>query len=75
MLVITRRSGQSLYIYPSQELDQSMTVRELFQNGVIEIVILESTPKRQRMGVHAPKGLTILREEAVKIHTMPPAFA
>ena len=75
MLLVTRKSGQSVYIYPSHEIDQSMTIGELFEDGAIEIVILESTSRQQRMGINAPKGLAIVREEAVNVRTRLPAFA
>ena len=64
MLVITRRAGEAFYIYPTQDINPSLTVGELFANGPIKIALLESIKRNQtRVGIEAPDAITILREE------------
>ena len=67
MLVLTRRSGESIFIYPSPELDRDMTVGELFADGPIKVVVLDVNVdvdyKVVRVGIEAPRDLTVLRDE------------
>lgn len=63
MLILTRRSGQSIRIMPYPELDPTMPVGELFKRGPIEIIVLDATPNRLRLGIEAPPGLLVLRDE------------
>lgn len=63
MLILTRRSGQSIRIMPYPELDPATPVGELFKHGPIAITILDATPNRLRLGIEAPSGLLVLRDE------------
>ena len=51
MLVLSRRSGESIYIQPSEDLPAGMTVEELFSGGGIEITVLNNAT---RLGIDAP---------------------
>ncbi len=63
MLVLTRRVGESIYIFPSDELDQGASVGELFENGPIQITLTRVNGNQARIGIVAPYTLTIAREE------------
>lgn len=62
MLVLTRKEDESLLIFPSDEIDPDMTVTELFNGGPIRITINKISSQVQ-IGIEAPQGLTVLREE------------
>jgi len=64
MLVLTRRIGEQLFIYPSDDEPPEMTVAELFAGGQIAIEVLEVKGMQVRIGIDAPKQLTILRDDA-----------
>ncbi|HHJ15935.1 MAG TPA: carbon storage regulator [Gammaproteobacteria bacterium] len=63
MLVLTRRIGESIYIFPSEELEQGTSVGELFANGPIQITLTRVNGNQARIGIVAPSTLTIAREE------------
>jgi len=63
MLVLTRRIGESIYIFPSEELEQGTSVDELFANGPIQITLTRVNGNQARIGIVAPATLTIAREE------------
>jgi len=65
MLVITRRIGEGLAIFPDSSLDSTMTVRELFQRGPIDIRVLDAMGNQVRIGIDAPMAVRILRDELV----------
>lgn len=62
MLNLTRRIGEQVYIYPG-DLPENMTVKELFEGGQISIEILGVQGSQVRIGIDAPKNLTILRDD------------
>lgn len=64
MLIISRRVGEVLYIYPSDDLPPEMTVAELFAGGQIAIEVLQVKGMQVRIGIDAPKQLTLLRDDA-----------
>lgn len=66
MLVVSRRSAESILIRPAEDIDPSMTLRDLFANGPIEITVLGGNGRRVKMGVDAPAELTIWRKEPEK---------
>lgn len=65
MLVLTRRVGESIFIYPSETLHPDMTVRELFEQGPIRITLTRINGSQSRIGIVAPETLAIAREEVI----------
>lgn len=63
MLVLSRRADESIVIQPAEGTDQTMTLKELFANGPIEITLLGGTGRRIKMGIEAPTQLAIRRKE------------
>ena len=65
MLVLNRKSGQKILIYPTTTRNLDMSVRELFSGGAIEILICRAKGfnKNVKIGIIAPKQLCVLREE------------
>jgi len=62
MLVLTRRQGEYVLVYPSN-IDSKMTVAELFRDGPIEIHVGSINKNQVRLNIKAPGELTILRNE------------
>lgn len=62
MLCLSRRKGESIYIYP-EEIPENMTAAELFSGGPIKIVITETNQAQCRLAIKAPNELLILRNE------------
>ena len=62
MLKLSRNDGESITIYPSEELDPSMTIGELFQDGPITVTV---RGRRTMLVIDAPDHLKILRGELV----------
>jgi len=65
MLILTRRIGEKIYIYPD-DLPEEMTVKELFEGGQIAIEVLGVKGMQVKIGIDAPKNLTILRDDVEK---------
>jgi len=61
MLVVSRRADESIQIKLADGVDSSLTLKELFANGPIEITLLGGNGRRVKMGIAAPPELTILR--------------
>lgn len=40
MLVLTRKEGEAIFIYPADHIDDAMTVKELFSHGPIKVSIV-----------------------------------
>ncbi len=64
MLVLTRRQGEYVLVYPSN-IDSTMTVAELFRDGPIEVHVGCINKNQVRLNIKAPGELTILRNELV----------
>lgn len=64
MLVIRRRSDESILIQPAEGADVNMTLAQLFANGPILITLLGGTGRHIKMGIEAPEHLAILRKDA-----------
>lgn len=62
MLIVSRRDAESILIRPSEGIDPTMTLGDLFSGGPIEITIFSSNNNRVKMGVQAPEELTIWRK-------------
>ncbi len=65
MLILTRRIGEQIYIYPD-DLPEDMTVKELFEGRQIAIEVLGVKGMQVKIGIDAPKNLTILRDDVEK---------
>lgn len=63
MLVMSRRNSESILICPDEHTDPRLTLADLFKNGPIEITIFSACDKRVKMGVQAPKQLSIWRKD------------
>lgn len=63
MLVITRRIGECFTLSPHHDLDPTMTVKDLFTRGTIEIHVLGVRGHQVRVGIDAPSGIRVLRSE------------
>lgn len=63
MLVLTRRVGESVLIYPSDEISPDTLVSELFASGPIQLTLTRINGNQARIGIVAPDELIIAREE------------
>ncbi len=63
MLILTRHPGQSLTICPHPTLDPATPVEQLFAGGSIQMQVLGVQGPQVHLGVAAPCGLCIVREE------------
>ena len=63
MLVLTRRIGESIFIFPSDELSLDTQISELFRDGPIQLTLTRINGNQARIGIVAPATLTIAREE------------
>jgi sRNA-binding carbon storage regulator CsrA len=65
MLIVSRRDAESILIEPGKDIDPTITLSDLFQDGPIEITIFSSNNNRVKMGVQAPEELSIWRKGGV----------
>ncbi len=65
MLTLTRRSGESIIIYPDySKVSPSTAIGELFgENGCISISITETSSNKAKININAFDEFTIIREE------------
>ena len=63
MLVLTRRVGESILVFPSDDIDPDTPVGELFGKGPIRITLTRVSGNQARLGIVAPDTLAIAREE------------
>ena len=63
MLVLSRGTDESIVIQPADGVDVSMTLAQLFANGPILITLLGGTGRRLKVGIDAPKQLSIRRKD------------
>ncbi len=63
MLVLSRRSDESVVIQPAEGVDGSITLAQLFAGGPIQIIMLGSSGRRVKIGIVAPEQLSIRRKE------------
>jgi sRNA-binding carbon storage regulator CsrA len=61
MLVVSRRADESIQIKLADGVDGTLTLKDLFARGPIEITLLGGNGRRVKMGIEAPPELTILR--------------
>lgn len=62
MLIVSRRDAESILVQPGKDVDPTITLGDIFQNGPIEITIFSSGNNRVKMGIQAPDELTIWRK-------------
>ncbi len=63
MLVLSRRSEESIVIAPAEGVDSDLTLKDLFANGPIRITLLGGNGRRVKMGIDAPAELSIRRKD------------
>jgi sRNA-binding carbon storage regulator CsrA len=63
MLVVSRRSDESILIKLADGVDSNLTLADLFANGPIEITLLGGNGRRVKMGIAAPPMLCIRRKD------------
>jgi sRNA-binding carbon storage regulator CsrA len=63
MLILTRKPSQSLSIHPHPTLDPGTPVEQLFVGGPIQVQVVGVQGAQVRLGVAAPAGFCILRDE------------
>jgi sRNA-binding carbon storage regulator CsrA len=66
MLVLSRRTDESIEIQLADGADGSMTLAQLFANGPILIKLLGGTGRRIKLGIEAPQQLSIRRRDVVQ---------
>ena len=63
MLVITRRTSES-FSFQLEHLDPNLTLAELFGEEMeMRVTLLNTNRQQARIGIEAPRDITILREE------------
>ncbi len=63
MLVLTRRQGEYITVYPADHVDPDLTVAELFKDGPMEIHVGSINKNQVRLNFKAPRELLLLRNE------------
>lgn len=66
MLILTRRPDESIVLSISEDIDPTTPISEVL-NHPIEITPLGIKGNQIKLGIHAPDGITILREEISEI--------
>lgn len=66
MLVLERKSGESVLIYPDESIDPNMRVSDLFSNGPIHISVRCKQKAAIKLAISAPDSIKILRKEIQK---------
>lgn len=61
MLIIKRKTDESITIEPVEGMDTSQTIGELFTDGAIEIRLLEVGHNAVKVAIDAPSQLRIWR--------------
>lgn len=61
MLIIKRKAQEVITIAPLEGIDTSKTIAELFEDGVIEIKLLEVGRRQVKIAIDAPRQLQIWR--------------
>ena len=61
MLIVTRKTNESITIEPLGTVDPDMTLGEAFQNGPIEIKLVRINRSRVRLAIAAPPEFQVWR--------------
>lgn len=62
MFSLIRRIGESILIYPSNDLPADMTVAELFKDGVVEVKVMRASNDDIKLVIATPKELEIVKK-------------
>jgi sRNA-binding carbon storage regulator CsrA len=62
MLIVSRKDTESLVIELGAGIDPATSLKDLFAAGPIEIKVFESLRNRVKIGIQAPRQLSIRRE-------------
>jgi len=63
MLSLQRKLNEEILIFPSGNIDPTMTVAELFADGAFVIKVHEIQNYRVKIGIEVPLCLTVVRKE------------
>jgi hypothetical protein len=63
MITLNRKASESFLIHPSEDLDPTMTVAELFSAGPIKVVITDAKQGDVSIGVDVPGNLQVIQME------------
>lgn len=66
MLVLERKSGESILIYPHEDIRPEMTVQELFSGGPIKVAVKCRDHSAIKLAIDAPNNMKILRNELLE---------
>ena len=61
MLIVTRKTNESITIEPLGTVDPEMTLGEAFRNGPIEIKLIRINRTRVRLAIDAPPEFQVWR--------------
>jgi sRNA-binding carbon storage regulator CsrA len=65
LLLIARREGESLYIYPDEATDPNTPISEVFSRP-IRVMVSELRSSQAALAIDAPKDLTVARDELLR---------
>ena len=63
MLILTRKTGESIKISLNKRVDHETPARELFETGPIEILVVHLGRSEVKIAIQAHPDLVILRNE------------
>lgn len=63
MLVLTRRSNQSVIIELAPDADPNLTIGEVFSDGPLVVTVNAIKSDQVKLGIDAPAALRITRSE------------
>lgn len=61
MLIVTRKTDESITIEPLEGVDPEMTLSEAFRNGPIEVKLIRINRSRVRLAIDAPAEFQVWR--------------
>lgn len=61
MLIVTRKTDESITIGPLDGVDPEMTLGEAFRNGPIEVKLIRINRSRVRLAIDAPAEFQVWR--------------
>ncbi len=67
MLILSRRPGEVLQIFPSPQLSPDTTVSALFSPAPIEVIVTQILGMRVRLGISTHPQLIVLRRELTQL--------
>ncbi len=67
MLILSRRPGEALHIFPGPRLNPSTTVATLFGSAPIEVIVTRVLGMQVRLGISTHPHLIVLRRELARL--------